>query len=113
MRLERLAPQGAVRTSLLIAPAVLLAANLGVVALTQPDEDRAIRRVSADYQLSRSPDQVSSAAWNGGLAATSPRYRPRAILEHPTLPAMIRAAVEAPPPGSSPGGSGAPGWPWG
>ncbi len=101
MRLERLASLGAPRPRLLVAPALLIAANLGVAGLelspaarapdrAQVADDHELGRVSVRAQATRQP--------RSQVVRPTILHIEQLLVERPELAAVLRKAVNNSPP---------------
>jgi hypothetical protein len=99
MRLEHRASQGATRPCLLVAPALLLAANLGIAALRHAPQSSTPSGITSRQELARISTRSPVLKQAGGSAKPeTPPFDPRAIQDHPTLAATMGRAITAPPP---------------
>lgn len=99
MRLKHQASQSAARPCLLVAPALLLAANLGVAALRQAPQSSTPSGVTSKQELARISTRSPVLKQAGSSAKPeAPPFDPRAIRDHPTLSATMGRAITAPPP---------------
>ena len=104
MRLERLASLGAPRTGLLVAPALMLAANLGVISLRQATgPTQRSHAISVRHELARVPGERLSTEPGSAAGAVDAHLvadrsgLSRVALIPPATPPAETAAVPAPP----------------